>query len=173
MNSIKQRVYLSSPHMGGGELPLINEAFKSNWIAPLGPHVDAFEREAAREVGVAQSAALSSGTAALHLALKLVGVTRGEEVLVSSLTFSASANAVTYEGAVPVFIDAESRSWNMDPKLLSEELGRCAGAGRLPKAVVAVDLYGQCCDYGRIEPLCEQYGVTLIEDAAEALGATT
>ncbi len=166
------RVYLSSPHMGGDELVLIKEAFDSNWIAPLGPHVDGFEREAAERVGVAHAAALSSGTGALHLALKLVGVSRGDEVLVSSLTFSASANAVTYEGAVPVFVDAEARSWNVDPELLAEELGRCAKAGRLPRAVIAVDLYGQCCDYGRIEPLCKRYGVPLIEDAAEALGAT-
>jgi len=158
--------------MGGDELGLIKEAFDSNWIAPLGPHVDAFERETAERVGVRHAAALSSGTAALHLALKLVGVGRSDEVLVSSLTFSASANAVTYDGAVPVFIDAEERSWNLDPDLLAEELERAAKAGRLPKALIAVDLYGQCCDFARIEPLCERFGVPLIEDAAEALGAT-
>jgi pyridoxal phosphate-dependent aminotransferase EpsN len=166
------RVYLSSPHMGGDELALIQEAFESNWIAPLGPHVDAFERETAERAGVRHAAALSSGTAALHLALKLVGVARGDEVLVSSLTFSASANAITYEGAVPVFIDAEPGSWNMDPGLLAGELAACARRGRLPKAVIAVDLYGQCCDYEPIVSACESFGVALIEDAAEALGAT-
>lgn len=168
---MQERTYLSPPHMSGEELGLIREAFESNWIAPLGPHVDGFERELAERVGVRHAAALSSGTAALHLALKLVGVGRDDEVVVSSLTFSASANAITYEGGVPVFVDAEPGSWNMDPGLLEGELERCARAGRLPKAVVAVDLYGQCCDYGRIVPICERYGVPLIEDAAEALGA--
>jgi pyridoxal phosphate-dependent aminotransferase EpsN len=158
--------------MSGAELELVREAFESNWIAPLGPHVDAFEREMAEVVGVRHGTALSSGTAALHLALKLVGVGRGDEVLVSGLTFSASANAVTYEGAAPVFVDSELRSWNLDPDLLAEELERAAKTGRLPKAVVAVDLYGQCCDYDRIEPLCARFGVPLVEDAAEALGAT-
>jgi len=167
-----KRVYLSSPHMSGRELELVREAFASNWIAPLGPMVDALEREVAAYVGVGHAAALSSGTAALHLALILAGVTEGNEVLCSTLTFSASANVIRYVGASPVFIDSEERSWNMDPLLLEEELERAFQKGKPPKAVVAVDIYGQCADYGRIEPLCERFGVTLIEDAAEALGAT-
>ncbi len=166
------RVYLSSPHMSGRELQLVQDAFATNWIAPLGPHVDAFEREFAAWVGMPHAAALSSGTAALHLAAMLLGVEAGDEVVCSSLTFSATANAITYCGAQPVFIDCDAVSWNMDPDLLEAELERCARAGKLPRAVLAVDLYGQCADYTRIVPICERFGVTLIEDAAEALGAT-
>lgn len=166
------RVYLSSPHMSGHELEMVQEAFSSNWIAPLGPHVDAFEREMAATIGVGHAAALSSGTAALHLALILAGVGEGDEVLCASLTFSASANPIVYQRARPVFVDASPLSWNLDPELLAEELESASKQGKLPKAVVAVDLYGQCADYGRIVPLCERYGVPLIEDAAEALGAT-
>ena len=169
---IMDRVYLSPPHMSGREPELVQDAFASNWIAPLGPHVDAFEREFAARVGVRHAAALSSGTAALNLALLLIGVGAGDEVLCSSLTFSASANAITYCGARPVFIDCDAASWNMDPDLLETELERCAATGTLPKAVLAVDLYGQCADYTRIAPICERFGVPLIEDAAEALGAT-
>jgi dTDP-4-amino-4,6-dideoxygalactose transaminase len=166
------RVYLSSPHMSGRELELVQDAFVSNWIAPLGPHVDGFEREMAAYVGRGHAAALSSGTAALHLALILAGVSDGDEVICSSFTFSASANAVMYQRARPVFVDSDVASWNMDPDLLEEELEACSQRGPTPKAVIAVDLYGQSADYARIEPLCERYGVTLIEDAAEALGAT-
>ncbi len=166
------RIYLSPPHMGGTELEMVKDAFASNWIAPLGAHVDAFERELAARVGAPHAAALSSGTAALHLALVLVGVETGDEVLCPSLTFSASANAISYCGARPVFIDCDEASWNLDPGLLESELERCARAGALPKAVLAVDLYGQCADYTRIAPICEHFGVVLIEDAAEALGAT-
>ena len=166
------RIYLSPPHMSGAELELVKDAFASNWIAPLGPHVDAFEREFAAVVGVPYAAALSSGTAALHLALMLAGVEEGDEVLCPSLTFSASANAIKYCGARPVFIDCDAASWNMDPSRLEAELERCARVGKLPKAVLAVDLYGQCADYTRIVPICDRFGVALIEDAAEALGAT-
>jgi pyridoxal phosphate-dependent aminotransferase EpsN len=158
--------------MSGRELDLVQEAFSSNWIAPLGPHVDAFEREMAAYIGVGHAAALSSGTAGLHLALILAGVSDGDEVICSSFTFSASANAVMYQRARPVFVDSDGASWNLDPALLEEELEACSQRGRMPKAVICVDLYGQSADYGRIEPLCERYGVTLIEDAAEALGAT-
>jgi pyridoxal phosphate-dependent aminotransferase EpsN len=158
--------------MSGVELELVKDAFASNWIAPLGPHVGAFEREFAARVGMSHAAALSSGTAALHLALMLVAVEAGDEVLCSSLTFSASANAISYCGARPVFLDCDAASWNMDPDLLEAELERCAKAGALPKAVLVVDLYGQCADYIRIVPICKRFGVTLIEDAAEALGAT-
>ncbi len=158
--------------MGEDERQLLLEGFDSNWIAPLGPHVDAFEREFAEKVGAPHAVALSSGTAALHLALLMLGVSRDDEVIVSSLTFSASANPVSYLGARPVFIDAEASSWNMDPGLLEEELADCARRGRLPKAVVAVDLYGQSADYDRIREACARYDVPIIEDAAEALGST-
>ncbi|MHB8872428.1 MAG: DegT/DnrJ/EryC1/StrS family aminotransferase [Myxococcaceae bacterium] len=166
------RIYLSPPHMGEHERTLLTEAFDSNWIAPLGPHVDAFERELAAKVGVPHAAALSSGTGALHLALQILGVGAGDEVLVSTLTFSASANPVSYIGARPAFIDCARESWTLDPGLLAEELEACAKHGKLPKAVIAVDLYGQCADYEPIRAACARYDVPLIEDAAEALGAT-
>jgi dTDP-4-amino-4,6-dideoxygalactose transaminase len=158
--------------MGPAERELLLDAFDSNWIAPLGPHVDAFEREFCETVGVPCATALSSGTAALHLALLMLGVGSGDEVLVSTFTFSASANVVKYLGATPVFIDSDPETWNLDPGLLEEELASCARRGKLPKAVVAVDLYGQCADYDRILTACGRYGVPVVEDAAEALGAT-
>lgn len=158
--------------MSPDERKLLLEAFDSNWIAPLGPQVDAFEREFAAKVGAPEAVALSSGTAALHLSLLLLGVGPGDEVLTSTLTFAATANAITYCGAVPVFIDCNHDMWNMDPSLLAEELERSAKRGKLPKAVIVVDLYGQSADYDAILPLCEQYGVPVIEDAAEAVGAT-
>ncbi len=157
--------------MSGRERELLLDAFDSNWIAPLGPHVDAFEKEFEAVVG-RPSAALSSGTAALHLALILAGVDSGDEVVVPTLTFVATPNAVTYVGATPIFVDSEPATWNLDPDLLAELLANRAKAGRLPAAVIAVDLYGQCADYDRIVPLCEEYEVPLIEDAAESLGAT-
>jgi dTDP-4-amino-4,6-dideoxygalactose transaminase len=166
------RIYLSPPHMGPEERRLLLEAFDSNWIAPLGPHVDAFEREFADTVGVPHAAALSSGTAALHLALRLLGVGPGDAVLCSSFTFAASAFAIRYLGAEPVFIDSDAASWNMDPGLLTEELEACAKRGRMPKAAIVVDLYGQCADYEPLLAACRKHGVPVIEDAAEALGAT-
>ncbi len=166
------RIYLSPPHMGEDERKLLLEAFDSNWIAPLGPHVDAFEREMAEYAGAKHAAALSSGTAAIHLALRILGVGRGDEVVVSSLTFCGSLNPIVYQGATPVFVDSTRESWNMDPALLEEELAECARRGTLPKAVIAVDLYGQCADYDRIAAACARHGVPLVEDAAEALGAT-
>lgn len=169
---VKSRIYLSSPHMSGLEEKFVAEAFATNWIAPVGPHVAAFEEEFARLVDVPFAAALSSGTAALHLALLLAGVGTGDEVLVSTLTFSASANPVVYLGGHPVFIDSEADSWNMNPDLLSATLARKALRNRLPKAVVAVHLYGQSADLKPILAACDYYGVPLIEDAAEALGST-
>ncbi len=165
------RIYLSSPHMSGEELGLIEEAFRTNWIAPLGPHVNAFEQELAAYAGVAHAAALSSGTAALHLALRLLDVQRDDEVLCSTLTFSASANPIAYEAARPVFLDASRTTWNLDPELLAEELADCARRGKLPKAVIVVDLYGQSADWEPILEVSERHGVPVIEDAAEALGA--
>jgi len=166
------RIYLSAPHLGDLELEFVKEAFATNWIAPLGPHVDAFEQEFASAVGVPHAAALSSGTAALHLALRLLGLQRGEEVLCPTFTFSASANPIAYEGATPVFIDSEATSWNMDPALLRAELDACAARGRLPRAVIVVDLYGQSADYDPILAACAHHGVPVIQDSAEALGAT-
>jgi dTDP-4-amino-4,6-dideoxygalactose transaminase len=166
------RVFLSPPHMSPRERELLLDAFDSNWVAPLGPHVDAFEHELAREVGIANACALSSGTGALHLALLLLGVGAGDEVLVSSLTFAATANAVTYVHATPTFVDSERASWNLCPDRLGEVLEDRQRTGRMPKAIVCVDLYGQCADYAKIVPLAARYDVPLIEDAAEALGAT-
>jgi dTDP-4-amino-4,6-dideoxygalactose transaminase len=166
------RLYLSPPHQSGLEREFVEDALASNWIAPLGPHVDAFEREIAKVVRISHAAAFSSGTAALHLATRLMGVERGDAVLCASLTFSASVNAIVYEGGRPVFIDCDAASWNMDPDLLAEELRDRARVGQLPRAVIVVDLYGQSADYDRILPICEEYDVPVIEDAAEALGTT-
>lgn len=162
-------IYLSPPDVGSVERELLLDAFDSNWIAPLGPHVDAFETEFAHAIGGGHAAALSSGTAALHLALILLGVGKGDRVVVPTLTFAATANVVRYVGAEPVFVDADPKSWNLSPDLLLEALG---APGRAPAAVITVDLYGQCADYDRIVPACERAGVPIIEDAAEALGAT-
>ena len=172
MTEGRSRIYLSPPHLGGRELELLAEALASNWIAPLGPQVDAFEEEFAAAVGVAHAAALSSGTAALHLALDILEVGPDDEVLCSDLTFVATANSVVYRGGRPVFVDADEASWNMDAALLAEELEARRRLNRLPKAVVAVDLYGQSADWEPIEAACAEHGVPLVEDAAEALGAT-
>ncbi len=166
------RIFLSPPDVGDAERAAVGRAFDGGWIAPLGPEVDGFEAELAAATGRAHGVALSSGTAALHLALIQAGVGPGDRVAVQSLTFAASANAVKYVGAEPVFVDSEASSWNMSPDLLEELLGS-ERSGRAPiKAVITVDLYGQCADYDRIEPVCERFDVTLIEDAAEALGAS-
>jgi dTDP-4-amino-4,6-dideoxygalactose transaminase len=167
------RLFLSPPDVGPRERELLLDAFDSNWIAPLGPHVDAFEHEFAEFVGVGHAAALSSGTAALHLALELLGVGAGDLVLVPSLTFAATANAVTYVGARPVFVDSERATWNLDPELVEAELAARARAGRdQVAALIGVDLYGQCASWEPILASCATYGVPVIEDAAEALGAT-
>lgn len=168
----RSRIYLSPPHMSSFERELVADAIDSNWVAPLGPHVDAFEKEFAAKVGAREVVALSSGTAALHLALIVMGVGPGDEVLTSTLTFAATANAITYVGATPVFIDGDWNTWNMDPNLLADELRACSARGRLPKVVVVVDLYGQCADYDPIREICDRYDVPLVEDAAESLGAT-
>src|SRR3954447_24011053 len=166
------RIYLSPPDVGDLERKLLLEAFDSNWVAPVGPDLDAFEAQVAELVGVRHAVALASGTAALHLALVAAGVRRGDTVLVPSFTFAATANAVLYQGARPVFLDSTAESWNVDPELVADELHRRAGMGRLPRAVVTVDMYGQCADYDPLLAACDRYGVPLIEDAAEALGAT-
>jgi dTDP-4-amino-4,6-dideoxygalactose transaminase len=166
------RIYLSPPDVGDDERRSLLDAFDSNWIAPLGPHVDAFEREVAERVGVGGAVALSSGTAALHLALLLLGVGPGDDVLVPTLTFVATANVVTYLGARPVLVDCDAATWTMDPDLVEAELAARARRGRLPRAVVTVDLYGQCADYDRLAATCAEFDVPVLEDAAEALGAT-
>lgn len=166
------RIYLSPPHMGPSERELLLEAFDSNWIAPLGPHVDAFEREFAAVVGCEHAVALSSGTAALHLALILAGIQPGDEIATSTLTFVATANAVRYVGAKPVFIDSQASDWNLDPNLLEEELAAASNRGKSIKAVLAVDILGQCAAYEPLLKVCNRFGIPLIEDAAEGLGAT-
>ncbi len=165
------RLYLSPPHLGPDEARLVAETFASNWVSPAGPNLDAFEREVAALLGVPHAVALASGTAALHLTLRHLGVGQGDEVWCSSLTFAASANPIVYERATPVFIDSEERSWNLDPALLAQALDDAARRGRLPRAVVVVDLYGQCADYDPILAACARHGVPVIGDAAEALGA--
>ncbi|MCC6751734.1 MAG: aminotransferase class I/II-fold pyridoxal phosphate-dependent enzyme [Deltaproteobacteria bacterium] len=167
-----KRIYLSPPHVGEDERRLLLEAFDSNWVAPLGPHVDAFEAEMAAFVGAKHAVALSTGTAGLHLSLVMLGVQPGDEVITSTLTFAATANAIVYCGAHPVFIDSSPETWTMDPALLATELEACRRRGRLPKAVIPVDLYGQCADYDAIARVCADAGVPIVEDAAEALGAT-
>ncbi len=169
---MSERIYLSPPDMSAAEREALLAAFDSNWIAPLGPEVDAFERDLASRVGVQDAAALSSGTAALHLALILLEVGPGDEVWTSTLTFAATANAIRYVGATPVFIDSARESWNIDPALVRQALRDASSRGALPKALIVVDLYGQCADYDAILCTCQEFGVPVIEDAAEALGAT-
>ncbi len=166
---MNDRIFLSSPHMSdeGYEMQYINEAFETNWIAPLGKNVDMFEKEVSELVGVKSAAVLSSGTAAIHLALKAVGIQKGDIVFCSSLTFSASANPIIYEGAIPVFIDSEPTSWNMSPTALKKAFSKY-----LPKAVIVVNLYGQSADMDEILSICNNYNVLVIEDAAESLGCT-
>jgi dTDP-4-amino-4,6-dideoxygalactose transaminase len=166
------RIYLSPPEVGAEERRMLLEAFDSNWIAPVGPDIDAFEQELAERAGVDYAVALSSGTAALHLGLLLVGVGPGDDVLVPSFTFVATAATVTYVGAKPVFVDCSASNWTIDPALVAEELATRARRGQLPAAVVTVDLYGQTADYDALTALCKEYEIPLIEDAAEALGAT-
>src|SRR5690554_27292 len=166
------KIYLSPPHLGDLEIDFVKSAFETNWIAPLGPNVDGFEREFCSAVGAKHALALSSGTAALHLALIEAGVGAGDEVFVSTLTFAASVNAIVYTGAKPVLVDCERESWNLDAGLLREALEARAKAGRLPKAVMVVHLYGQCADLDPIVAVCAEFEVALIEDAAEALGAS-
>lgn len=168
MNS---KIWLSSPHMGGTEMKYIQEAFDTNWVAPLGLNVNMFEEELSQYVGVKTAAALSSGTGALHLALIILGVTRGDEVLCSSFTFSASANPIAYLGATPVFIDSEMDTWNMDPSLLEHAIKDRLRLGKKPKAIVLVHLYGMPAKINEILSIAALYGIPVVEDAAEALGS--
>ncbi len=172
MAAKNERIYLSPPHMNGGEMKYIREAFESNWIAPLGENLDRLEQTLREYIGVPEALAVSSGTAALHLALQYLGVQKGDAVFCSDITFAASCNPIVYLGAEPVFIDSDWESWCMSPGLLHRALKEYKAMGRLPKAVVAVDLYGLPADYGRILELCSDFGVPVVEDAAEALGSS-
>lgn len=169
--AIDQQILLSTPHLGDAERVFVEEAFSTNWIAPLGPNVDAFESELAALVGMKYAAAISSGTAAIHLALIMLDVGVGDKVFCSTLTFAASANPIVYQGAEPVFIDSDDVSWNMSPAALARAFEAAQAAGQMPKAVVVVNLYGQSADMDALQALCERYGVPLVEDAAESLGA--
>ena len=165
-----KRVLLSIPHMGGAEQSYVRDAFESNWLSTVGPNLTAFEKEFEALIGM-PAVALASGTAAIHLGLRLLGVGTGDTVLCSTLTFAASANPIRYLGAEPIFIDSNRETWNMDALLLEEALEDCAKSGRLPKAVVVVHLYGQCADMDPIRSACDRFSIPILEDAAEALGA--
>ena len=166
------RIFLSPPHLGVEEKIHVDSAFASNWIAPAGPHLAALEEEICAVSGIKAGVAVSSGTAALHLAVRLLDVQPGDEVFCSTFTFVASANPIVYQGARPVFVDADMTSWNMDPGLLAEALARRAEIGRLPKAIIVADIYGQCAAWSEILAAAAAHGVPVIEDAAEAVGAT-
>ena len=168
----KSKIWLSSPHIGTNELQYVNDAFETNWIAPLGPHVNAFEQGLQIQTQTRHAAALSSGTSAIHLALILLGVKAGDTVFCQSITFSASANPIAYQGAIPIFIDSESETWNMDPILLKAALEEAKQKGKLPKAIIPVHLYGMPAKMVEILSIADEYGVPVIEDAAEALGSS-
>jgi dTDP-4-amino-4,6-dideoxygalactose transaminase len=165
-------ILLSTPHLSEFEQDYVADAFRTNWIAPLGPNVDAFEQELAAKVGSRHAAALSSGTAAIHLGLRVLGVGQGDVVFCSSFTFAASANPIVYQNAEPLFIDSEPESWNMSPVALRRAFREAERRGRLPRAVIVVSLYGQSANMPEIAAICDEYGVPILEDAAESLGAT-
>jgi dTDP-4-amino-4,6-dideoxygalactose transaminase len=168
---MKNKIWLSSPHIGVNEIKYVNEAFDTNWISPLGPHVNAFELDLQNLTKTNYAAALSSGTSALHLALILLGVKAGDDVFCQSITFSASANPIAYQGANPVFIDSEAVTWNMDPELLKIALTEAKKNGKLPKAIIPVHLYGMPAKMKEITKIANEYNIPVIEDAAEALGS--
>lgn len=165
------RLYLSPPHLSGNELQYVTDAIRSNWIAPVGPDVAAFERALAETAGTKTAVAVSAGTAGIHLCLRVLDVGPGDIVFCSDLTFAGSCNPIVYQNAQPVFIDSEPSTSNMSPEALEQAFDRARREGKKPRAVIAVDLYGQPAKYREIEAVCEAYGVPLIEDAAEALGA--
>ncbi|PEB42765.1 aminotransferase class I/II-fold pyridoxal phosphate-dependent enzyme [Bacillus pseudomycoides] len=167
-----KRIFLSPPHMSGNEQKYVNQAFEQNWIAPLGPNVDAFEHQIAEYIGVKSAAAVSAGTAAIHLALQLLGVNRDDTVFCSSLTFAASANPIAYQGAEPIFIDSEPDTWNMSPVALRKAFEDAKASGKFPKAVIVVHLFGQSAKMDEIMDVCDKYGVLVVEDSAESLGTT-
>jgi dTDP-4-amino-4,6-dideoxygalactose transaminase len=165
------KIWLSSPHMGEKEFEFVKEAFDTNWVAPLGPNVDGFEKDLVEFTGSKNAAALSSGTAALHLALILADVKAGDEVICQSFTFSASANPIVYQGAIPVFVDSEADTWNMSPELLRKAIVDRITKGKKPKAIIPVHLYGMPAKMDEILSIANEFGITVIEDAAEALGS--
>ncbi|MCK6611971.1 MAG: aminotransferase class I/II-fold pyridoxal phosphate-dependent enzyme [Bacteroidia bacterium] len=177
----KEKIWLSSPHMGGQEIEFVKDAFETNWIAPLGPHVDGFEQDLCNYTGSSYAAALSSGTSAIHLSLIQLGVSQGDYVICQSFTFSGSANPIAYQGAIPVFIDSESETWNMDPCHLEEAIQACISGGidskgnklqaKMPKAIIPVHLYGTPAKMDEIMEIARKYEIPVIEDAAEALGS--
>lgn len=171
-NNLSDKIWLSSPHMGGKEEVYVKEAFATNWIAPLGPHVDQFEKDLATYTGTQYAAALSSGTAAIHLALIMLNVAADDFVICQSMTFSASANPIRYQGAIPVFVDSEPDTWNMDPNALKDAIQFCLSKNKVPKAIIPVHLYGMPAKMEEILALANQYNIPVIEDAAEALGST-
>jgi dTDP-4-amino-4,6-dideoxygalactose transaminase len=169
----KERIWLSAPHMGGEEMKFIQEAFDSNWIAPVGPNINAFEEELAAYNGIGHCAALSSGTAAIHLALIILNVKQGDEVICSTFTFSGSCNPIVYVGATPVFVDSEEETWNMDPQLLEEAIrDRIKKTGKKPKAIILVHLYGMPAKIEEIMSISRRFDIPLIEDSAEALASS-
>ena len=169
----KPKIWLSSPHIGSDELKFVQEAFDTNWVSPVGPHIPAFENELATYNGIAHCAALSSGTAAIHLALIILGVQRGDEVICSTFTFSGSCNPIAYIAAIPVFVDSEADTWNMDPQLLEEAIkDRIKKTGKKPKAIIVVHLYGMPAQTEEIMAIAKKHEIPVIEDAAEALGSS-
>ena len=169
---MKERIYLASPHMGGNEEKYVKEAFDTNWVAPLGPNVNSFEKEMCNYTKAKAACALVSGTSAIHMALKCIGVTKGDIVFASTLTFSATVNPIIYQDATPVFIDSEYESFNMCPKALEKAFENAKLNNKMPKAVIVVHLYGQSADMDKIKEICDKYNTPIIEDAAESLGAT-
>jgi len=165
------KIYLSPPHMGGHERGFVQEAFDTNWVAPMGPNLDGFELDLTEYTGSKHAVCLSSGTAAIHLALVMLGVGPGDEVVCQSMTFAASANPIVYLGATPIFVDSELTTWNMDPEALRQALSARLGAGKRVKAVIPVHLYGMPADMNKINAVCYEFGIPVIEDAAEALGS--
>jgi dTDP-4-amino-4,6-dideoxygalactose transaminase len=168
---MESKIWLSSPHMGGKEIEYINEAFNTNWIAPLGPNVTAFEKELSDYLKIENVAALNSGTAAIHLALIVLGIKAGDEVLVSSFTFSATVNPIVYQGAIPVLIDSEDDTWNINPELLESAIRDRISKGKIPKALIIVHLYGMPAKMDELMTIAGKYSIPVIEDAAEALGS--
>lgn len=164
------RIFLSPPHMGGKEQQYVREAFDTNWIAPYGPHLNAFEKEMAAYIGIESALAVTSGTAAIHLALRWFGVQQGNYVFCQDFTFIGSCDAILYEKAIPVFIDSEDKSWNMCPAALENAFQWAKTNHKMPKAVIICDLYGESADWDSLLPICRKYGVPVIEDAAEAVG---
>ena len=168
---MEKKIYLASPHLCGKEMIYVQEAFDTNWVAPLGKNVDLFEKEMCNLLGMKYAVALSSGTAAIHLALKWLGIKQNDNVFCSSLTFSGSCNSIMYEKGIPVFIDCDYESWNMDPYALENAFIAAKKENKMPKAVITVNLYGQSSDYDKIKEICKKYNTPIIEDAAESLGA--